>query len=66
MMKSVMGLSVGTPRVTSEGGPELTAGEFRCPEVGSVVTSVVSGVVGNATDQLYYSSWLSLLVKSSS
>ncbi|KAL7003623.1 hypothetical protein U1Q18_004774 [Sarracenia purpurea var. burkii] len=48
MMKSVTGLSIGTPRVANEGGPELTAYEFRCPEVGGVVTPAVveSGLVG--------------------
>ncbi|KAL6977226.1 hypothetical protein U1Q18_026022 [Sarracenia purpurea var. burkii] len=34
-MRSMMTLIVGTPRVASEGRSELTAREFRCPEVGS-------------------------------
>ncbi|KAL6972007.1 hypothetical protein U1Q18_031690, partial [Sarracenia purpurea var. burkii] len=33
-MRSVTRLIVGTPSVTNEGGYELTACEFRCPEVG--------------------------------
>ncbi|KAL6998985.1 hypothetical protein U1Q18_000152 [Sarracenia purpurea var. burkii] len=65
-MKSVTGLSVGTPRVADEGGPELAACEFRCLEVGDVVTPAVSDVGGSATDRLHYSSWLSLLVRLSS
>ncbi|KAL6986380.1 hypothetical protein U1Q18_019745 [Sarracenia purpurea var. burkii] len=34
-MRLVTRLIIGTPRVANEGGSELTARKFRCPEAGS-------------------------------